>query len=664
MLKLTVDEMIGRIERGITFNAEAKDGSFKLKIEEYTAYICAAVHNGAKLRPDLLENCLLTQQERWYEEDPHTSDFIKDLPIVMEGLDSRYEYDLNREPAQAIYDTAWGKTVWKNAITPQQREVSLQKHEGFYKVLETLVQKIETKFGACLVFDIHSYNHKRWNRDTPLFNLGTVNVDNVRFGKVISKWVSSLGKMEFPDTENETAINDVFFGKGYLLSNLTNKFENTLVLATEVKKVYCDEDSGELYPQMISLIQKQFKGAIHNSVKLFARTHTSLKVVKRSHLLSAELEQNIIDVDRQLFHLVRNFEILYYINPINIESEKKKFFNSKFKVNPTFKYRSLLIDPFEFKSALYNIQVNQILDPEIRQLYQSCINAYADKVDILSSIGTQKFLYNSLRYFGEPNAKDLANAQYLMYSPEPASSKFEENLSDKDAEEIFRQTVAEYGFECKIETVPNLASKALVLNSTKTVRIKKGAKFSEKSVAALAHHEIGVHMVTTINARLQTLNLMRLGMPLNTLTQEGLAVLSEYLSGNVTIKRLKELALRVMAIQLMLQDKDFSQVFAYLVEEGKMDTNAAYYLTARIFRGGGFTKDYLYLRGFRNVLLYYLEGHSLDNLLIGKTSLQYIDTLNSLVERKILLPPKYKTTAYEQPVENSEILNFIISGIR
>ena len=51
-----------------------------------------------------------------------------------------------------------------------------------------------------------------------------------------------------------------------------------------------------------------------------------------------------------------------------------------------------------------------------------------------------------------------------------------------------------------------------------------------------------------MNALEHPLKIFLHGFPGNEETQEGLAVFSEYMSGNLTLKRLKELAYRVMAV--------------------------------------------------------------------------------------------------------------------
>jgi len=83
---------------------------------------------------------------------------------------------------------------------------------------------------------------------------------------------------------------------------------------------------------------------------------------------------------------------------------------------------------------------------------------------------------------------------------------------------------------------------ANALVSGSRVKINSAAHITTDELEALAHHEMGVHLLTTL-----TLKVLSLGCPANTNTQEGLAILCEYLSGHFSIKRLRTLALRVLA---------------------------------------------------------------------------------------------------------------------
>ena len=260
MDKLSLAQIISKIEAEKTFEAVSSDYSFTIKIDSYVPYACAAIHNGHQFRKELWNNCLHTEYERWYEEDPETKTMVASHPIVIAGCDSRFEYDLNRAPKEAVFVTAWGKQLWKAPLSEAMKTKSLQKHTNFYKVIHALIATLERKFGFCTVYDMHSYNWKRWDRDVPTWNLGTSNIDNHRFGAVIEHWRQSLSEIKLPNGIKSTAkINDTFYGNGYFLKYITKNFKNTLVLATEMAKVYCNEYEQVIYPEVINEVEKALK---------------------------------------------------------------------------------------------------------------------------------------------------------------------------------------------------------------------------------------------------------------------------------------------------------------------------------------------------------------------------------------------------------------------
>ncbi len=274
MQRLSIEKIIQKIENEETFHAVSKDYSFTIKIDEYVHYACGAVHDGHQFRKELWENCLHTEYERWFEEDPETKEMIKSHPIVIAGCDSRFEYDLNRAPETAIYEDAWGKQLWKNPLPKEMHAKSLEKHANFYKVVHALISKLEDKFGVCIVYDMHSYNWRRWTREVPTWNLGTTNVDNKRFGSEIESWRASLAKMNLPKQIKSTSkINDTFQGNGYFLKYITHNFKNTLVLATEIAKVYCDELSQVIYPEVVAAVEKYLKTELKKHADAFYKVH-------------------------------------------------------------------------------------------------------------------------------------------------------------------------------------------------------------------------------------------------------------------------------------------------------------------------------------------------------------------------------------------------------
>jgi len=270
MEKLTIAQIVAKIQNEELFKAVASDYSFTIKIDAYVPYACGAVHDGHQFRRELWENCIHTEYERWFEEDPATKEMVQSHPIVIAGMDSRFEYDLNRAPESAIYEDAWGKQLWHQPLPEEMKQKSLEKHANFYKVVHALIEKLEEKFGVCVVYDMHSYNWKRWEREVPTFNLGTGNVDNERFGEVIELWRTMLSEIKLPHGIASTSkINDTFQGNGYFLKFITQHFSNTLVLATEVKKIYCDEINQIMFPEVVSTIEKALKTMLPKHAEVF-----------------------------------------------------------------------------------------------------------------------------------------------------------------------------------------------------------------------------------------------------------------------------------------------------------------------------------------------------------------------------------------------------------
>ena len=662
---MTIAEIIKAIQSGKAFKATAQDGSFSIKIDRYVPYVCTAIHDGSNLRPELKQKIALDAYERWYEEDPYTADFIASMPITLVGHDSRFEYDLNRETP--IYDEAWGKKVWSKKLTAKERRVSEQKHANYYKVTHALIEVLEKKFGAALVYDVHSYNHKRWDRKVPVFNIGAEKIDVKRYDKYLQNWREELAAIEIPGVKVDAKINDVFFGRGYNLQYITENFKNTLVFATEISKVYCDEETGDDYPQIIKYLQSRFKKAILNNANLFASIETNWMHDDKHQLLKGAISDNVLKIDKQLYSLMKKFELLTFVNPVNVKSEKNKFFRNKCTTNPKFKYRPININPFELRRKLHLIDPNKIEDITIRNLYESVITGCIDKINMLATLGTDKFYYNSLRYFGRPSVQDLRNAKYILHLPNiKGEAKKARHFGVERAKEYFDAAFEKYGFKGKIRVDKKQVSSVMVVNSKKMVVLRDGAKFSKNELEYLTEHEIGVHMLTTMNANNNKLKVFSVGLPVNTKTGEGMAVLSEYLSGNFTMARLRELALRVIAVDALCNGLDFKGCYALLNGRYKMDDVAAFNLTVRVYRGGGFTKDYLYLKGFSEFFKFWEKGGDLTPLLVGKTSIGFYNTIVEMIERDIVEKPQFITASFEDPQieKNNDLFEYILSGLK
>jgi len=201
----------------------------------------------------------------------------------------------------------------------------------------------------------------------------------------------------------------------------------------------------------------------------------------------------------------------------------------------------------------------------------------------------------------------------------------------------------------RVELDPNLISKAAA--GPTRIRLRTNTGFSEYDRNQLLMHEAYVHTLTGLNGREQpVLGSMARGSPRTTATQEGLATLSEMMSGSMDIERMKRISLRICAIDKAIDGADFIEVFKYFIEMGQSDTDS-FTSAQRIFRGvptsGGaaFTKDTVYLHGLLSVHTFFrwcLRNRKLSlarELFAGKMALEDVFGFESSYAAGTIAPP-------------------------
>lgn len=375
---------------------------------------------------------------------------------------------------------------------------------------------------------------------------------------------------------------------------------------------------------------------------------------------------HLLEIDGNLDRLVRRIELLNYINPLNIEKEKQRFFASKYAVEPNFKYPKLKFDPYKLHRLFFSQRLERITDDRIRQLYQDVIYHYANMIQCIETIGKSKnFYYNSLRVYGTPTERDVQNAKYILhFDDEPASSDMEKVFTPEEACAYFADFSKRYDFPLNIRYSTNIAAEAMVSNSSQSLLIKKNVKFSKNQLLTLANHEIGIHLVTTFNGLQQSLKIFSNGLPKNVETQEGLAVFSEYMGGALTLKRLKELSYRVLAADSLIKGYSFADTFDLIHGQYKLNKEEAFAITLRAHRGGGFTKDRLYLSGLRKIYKRYQREESLDILLSGKVALEDEETIKYLRTLGLAHPITHKSLSFTQKLNTNKTLDFILNNLK
>ncbi|MET1259467.1 flavohemoglobin expression-modulating QEGLA motif protein [Flagellimonas sp. DF-77] len=374
----------------------------------------------------------------------------------------------------------------------------------------------------------------------------------------------------------------------------------------------------------------------------------------------------LFEIDANLDRLVKRIELLTYVNPLNIEKEKHRFFASKYSLDPEFKYPKVKFNPFKLQRLFFAQRLERIEDDVLRKMYQDVINFYSNMIQCIETIGKAKqFYYNSLSVYGTPTEKDVQNAQFILHYPDEAmGSDMDHVFSPFEARDYFEDFARRYDFPLNIRFSTNIAAEAMVSNSSQTLLIKKNTKFSKNQLLTLANHEIGIHLVTTYNGLHQPLKIFSNGLPKNVETQEGLAVFSEYMGGALTLKRLKELAYRVLASDSLIKGYGFADTFDLIHNKYKLNREEAFTITLRAHRGGGFTKDRLYLSGLRKIYKRYQREESMDCLLMGKVALTDEPNINYLKKLGLAQPIAHKSLSFEQKLNTNPTLDFILNNLK
>lgn len=244
-------------------------GGFAYDLDLTVPHVTTAIHAGHGVRQELVPLMSLPEIERLAEEDAATDRIIRGCHSTIWGLDSRAEYDLNRPPDLALPLTPemfWGTRVFGAPPTEAMNRRSLEKYDAFYRFAAAVVQVLLDRFGACVVYDVHSYNIKRQmdkgHPSPPVFNLGTRGIDRGRWEAPVTEWLDRLARIRIPGRSVTVAENDVFDGLGEFCRRLNQWDPNILVLPTEISKVYMDEHTGVVHEPTVHALQNELAGAV------------------------------------------------------------------------------------------------------------------------------------------------------------------------------------------------------------------------------------------------------------------------------------------------------------------------------------------------------------------------------------------------------------------
>ncbi len=387
----------------------------------------------------------------------------------------------------------------------------------------------------------------------------------------------------------------------------------------------------------------------------------------------SEYEQTIRELSERIVSAQRPIRILDALKWD--ASVKAYFFKHDFKKLPEISSDYYLEkNPLSFDPAK-KIEEFQDIDRNIRRklgqysgvgsIMQRMCYEYCRVVEMLAARGTPRFtevsqeLYGSAEdafHVGAPTLKDLAslvNDSLANIKDQVQTKADEERYTSEQCVDMLRDRLGKYfddGDNIRVELSDGIIADAAA--GADKIKIHKDLMFSRREIKTFEIHEGWVHLGTTLNGMAQPIcTFLSKGPPSSTVTQEGLAIITEIFTFSSYPGRVRKLTNRINAVSMAEEGGNFFDVFQFYREQG-MNEDDSYHATVRVFRGsipdgGPYTKDLSYSKGF--ILIYNYIRLAVQKglmsriplLFVGKTTLEDLHILSDLQDEGIVMPPKY-----------------------
>ena len=234
-----------------------------------------------------------------------------------------------------------------------------------------------------------------------------------------------------------------------------------------------------------------------------------------------------------------------------------------------------------------------------------------------------------------------------------AASEYARTLDASEAARRLGERLAAFFGDTRVSVEADDGILADAAAGSDYVKVRTGARFSERDIDILEVHEGWVHVATSLNGQAQPVaRWLAKGPPRTTAVQEGLAALLEMFTFRTYPRRARRLNDRVLAVDKAEDGASFLDVFEWFRTEG-YDEDECFHNTRRVFRGGvlgggaPFTKDACYCKGI--VLNYAFIRSAIQHgrvdlipyLFVGKVAHEDVPVLARRVSDGVVRPPRY-----------------------
>ena len=345
--------------------------------------------------------------------------------------------------------------------------------------------------------------------------------------------------------------------------------------------------------------------------------------------------ERITEIRRRFKEIGSKLSILYYASPMNLEEQKALFLSGAIE-NPSFVYRPLEYNPDEIEYKLNHFDLTGLYNED--ELHEKLNDLKQKHTYNLQRGVSHKVCEIARSLYGYPDEELVQFAYERLTELQPSTEP--KIVPSEHMKQVLENELEKYGlFDWRIEfSDKNITT---MYPFQRKITISQKRLFAENDLKRLPVHEVGVHVLRSVNMDQRNEEVIKTQMRGPYLdTEEGLASYAEEITNSSSIEVQRDYAGRTIAVHHMLQGATFRELFSILQEYGFTDEQA-WFLCVRVFRGGGLTKDIAYLQGYRRVKQFVAEGGDILILYIGKVGLQHAPAIKTLLKKGRLTEPKY-----------------------
>jgi alpha-L-glutamate ligase-like protein/uncharacterized protein (TIGR02421 family) len=379
---------------------------------------------------------------------------------------------------------------------------------------------------------------------------------------------------------------------------------------------------------------KKIKKTILPSEKGAKMTEKKIKKPKITKTEShSETDQKLIKIDEKL-------KLLYHLRPVNLQHEHDKFFQN-FKTNPQFEYPELKFDLFALRREIDQIHTD---DTPVGLLFEKKRREIINKIALLDYRGfPEEFTSASIDLYDKPDNDTVKEVLEYLDETSISYSQQKGTITAEEAKKSLDKVFVDYGLDnWSVKIKEDMVSDAIAGKNNRLF-IRKGALFTESRIENLIIHEIETHILTAENGKSQNFELFKRGLANYLETQEGLAIYNILTQKHEEAKNLYLSVSLVYAVDLAMRHS-FVEIFEKMLDV-KIPPERAWRNALKVKRGledtsepGGFTKDFLYYKGYKEVKNFAENAGNIKDLYRGKFNLKDLDTVLAIPDIK---EPKY-----------------------